>query len=190
MMEAVILMRAPEMSVSQVARILKEQDTRLWRISEQYVGKAYRKEDLSGVKRILVDEISRKQAHRYVTAVTDAESRKLLFLAEGKGKETLEAFTKEMREHGAAPEQIELIYMDMSPARFPAPRSTSPGRRPSLTASTSCRWRERQSIRCARSSCARGCCRKEASGRYEATNGREAGSRRVCALPFAPPTHD
>ncbi|CAB4243602.1 transposase [Methylacidimicrobium sp. AP8] len=116
MMEAVILMLSQEMPVSQVAKMLKEQDTRLWRILEHYVEKAYRKEDWSGVKRILVDETSSKRGHRYVTAVTDAESRKLLFLAEGKGKEALEAFAKEMREHGASPEQIELICMDMSPS--------------------------------------------------------------------------
>ncbi|WP_237394885.1 ISL3 family transposase [Methylacidimicrobium sp. AP8] len=116
MMEAVILMLSQEMPVSQVAEMLKEQDTRLWRILEHYVEKAYRKEDWSGVKRILVDETSSKRGHRYLTAVTDADSRKLLFLAEGKGKETLEAFAKEMREHGADPEQIERICMDMSPS--------------------------------------------------------------------------
>nr|WP_246186617.1 helix-turn-helix domain-containing protein [Methylacidimicrobium tartarophylax] len=37
MMEAVILMLSQEMPVSQVAEILKEQDTRLWRILEHYV---------------------------------------------------------------------------------------------------------------------------------------------------------
>ncbi|CAB4242568.1 protein of unknown function [Methylacidimicrobium sp. AP8] len=72
MMEAVILMLSQEMPVSQVAKMLKEQDTRLWRILEHYVEKAYRKEDWSGVKRILVDETSSKRGHRYVTAVTDA----------------------------------------------------------------------------------------------------------------------
>ncbi len=109
-------MLSQEMPVSQVAEMLKEQDTRPWRILEHYVEKAYRKEDWSEVKRILVDETSSKRGHRYVTAVTDADSRKLLFLVEGKGKETLEAFAKEMREHGAGPEQIGLICMDMSPS--------------------------------------------------------------------------
>ncbi|WP_231363736.1 ISL3 family transposase [Verrucomicrobium sp. 3C] len=116
MMEAVILILSQEMPVSQVAEMLKEQDSRLWRILEHSVEKAYRKDDGSGVKRILVDETSSKRGHRYVTAVSDTDSRKLLFLVEGKGKETLEAFAREMREHGADPEQIERICMDMSPS--------------------------------------------------------------------------
>ncbi len=46
-----------------------------------------------------MDETGSKRGHRYGTAVTDADSRRLLFLAEGKGKGS---------------EQTERICMDMS----------------------------------------------------------------------------
>ncbi|QSR85243.1 ISL3 family transposase [Methylacidimicrobium sp. B4] len=126
MMEAVILMLSREMSVSAMAEMLKEQDTRLWRVLGHYVEKAYRREDWSEVKKILVDETSSKRGHRYVTVVTDAESRKLLFLAEGRGKEALEAFAKEMKEHNADPGQIEAICMDMSPSYISGAREFFP----------------------------------------------------------------
>lgn len=85
--------------------MLKEQDARLWRVLGHSVEKAYRKEDWSGIKKILVDETSRKRSHGYVTVDPDARSRELLFLAEGKGKDPPETFAKEMREHKADPEE-------------------------------------------------------------------------------------
>ncbi len=51
-----------------------------------------------------------------MTVVVDAESRDLLFMAEGRSGETFQAFAQKMAAHGAKPEQIELVCMDMSPA--------------------------------------------------------------------------
>ncbi len=126
MREAVILMLSREMSVSAMAEMLKEQDTRLWRVLGHSVEKPYRREDWGEVKKILVDETRSKRGHRSVTVVTDAESRKLLFLAEGRGKEALEAFAKEMKEQNADPGQIEAICMDMSPSYISGAREFFP----------------------------------------------------------------
>ncbi|WP_242529330.1 transposase [Methylacidimicrobium sp. B4] len=122
MMEAVIWMLSREMSVSAMAEMLKEQEPRLWRVLGHSVEKAYRREDSGEVKKILVDETSSKRGHRYVTVVPDAESRKLLFLAEGRGKEALDAFAKERKEQNADPGQIEAICMDMSPSSISGAR--------------------------------------------------------------------
>ncbi len=126
MMEAVIWMLSREMSVSAMAEMLKEQDTRLWRVLGHSVEKAYRREDWGEVKKILVDETRSKRGHRSVTVVPDAESRKLLFLAQGRGKEALEAFAKERKAQNADPGQIEAICMDMSPSSISGAREVFP----------------------------------------------------------------
>jgi len=48
--------------------------------------------DLSGVKHIGIDEISRKRGHVYVTNVYDLKRRRLLWSGEGRAKQTLEGF--------------------------------------------------------------------------------------------------
>nr|WP_237394827.1 transposase [Methylacidimicrobium sp. AP8] len=122
---------------------------------------------------------------------TAAESRKLLFLAKGEGKETLQASAKGMREHGADAEPIERISMDMGTSYiFGAKERFLRAEVFFLTASPACRWRERPSTRCAMSSRVRACRRREASGLREATNGRGAESRRVRELSSPPPTRD
>ena len=51
-----------------------------------------------------------------VTRVVDADTRELLFMAEGRESEAIGGFIKELVAHGGKAEQIELISMDMSPA--------------------------------------------------------------------------
>jgi len=126
MMEAMVLLLCQQMSVSAAASHLGENDTRLWRVLEHYVKEAHARKDWSQVRRIMVDETSARRGHRYVTVVVDAESRDLLFMAEGRGGETLQAFAQEMAAHGAKPEQIELVCMDMSPAYRKGAREAFP----------------------------------------------------------------
>jgi transposase len=81
-----------------------------------YVEEAQARRDWSGVRRIMVDETSARRRRKYVTSVVDADTRELLFMAEGRQAEAVGAFVRELRAHRGAPEQIELVSMDMSPA--------------------------------------------------------------------------
>jgi transposase len=116
MLEAMVVLLCQQMSVSAAAEHLGEQDTRLWRVLEHYVMEAHASKSWSSVRRILVDETSARRGHRYVTSIVDADSRELLFITEGRDSESLRLFREELEKHGAKPEQIELICMDMSPA--------------------------------------------------------------------------
>lgn len=126
MMEAMVMLLCQQMSVSAAASHLGETDTRLWRVLKHYVNEAHAKKDWSTVSQIMVDETSAKRGHRYVTVIVDAESRDLLFMAEGRGGEALQAFAQEMAAHGGKPEQIKLISMDMSPAYRKGAREAFP----------------------------------------------------------------
>ena len=116
MMEAMILLLCQQMSVKAAARHLGEHDTRLWRVLDHYVTEAHKKKDWSKVTRIMVDETSARRGHRYVTVILDADSHDLLLMVDGRSGDALEEFAREMPKHGAAPEQITEVVMDMSPS--------------------------------------------------------------------------
>jgi transposase len=77
----------------------------------------------------MIDETSTKKGHNYATHFIDAESKELLFTVEGKGQEALGAFAAEMARHGACPEQITEIVMDMSNAFIAGAGKYFPGAR-------------------------------------------------------------
>ena len=126
MMEAMILLRAQQSTVSSVARELGETDKRLWRVLDHYVTKAHASKDWSAVRRVMVDETSTKKGHNYATNFMDADTKELLFTVAGKGQETIATFAAEMPRHGACPEQITEIIMDMSKAFIAGVKKTFP----------------------------------------------------------------
>lgn len=75
--------------------------TRLMRIAWRTVGAVVTRvcadidaqvDRLGGLRRIGIDEISYKRGHRYLTVVVDHDARRLVWAAEGKGKEVLAGF--------------------------------------------------------------------------------------------------
>ncbi len=68
------------------------------------------------MKRVGIDETSKTKGHDYVTLFVDLEESKTIFVAEGKGSETLEEFKKDLTEHGGKSENITDASIDMSPA--------------------------------------------------------------------------
>ena len=117
------------MPVKEAGELLRESDTRLWRLVAHYVEAAQARRDWSKVRRLMLDETSARRGHRYVTSVVDADTRELLFLTEGREAASVAAFVEELRAHGGKPEQIELVSIDMSPAFQKGVRRHLPGAR-------------------------------------------------------------
>lgn len=114
MFEALVMLLCQQMPVADVADLLDEQDTRLWRVVCAYVEKAQAGRDWSKVTRILIDETSSRRGHRYVTNFVDAERNELLLMVEGRKAETVKNFVEALKEHGGDPDRIEWVGMDMS----------------------------------------------------------------------------
>lgn len=114
--EAYVLTLVKEMPVNSVARIVRERDTRIWRILHRYVQKAHRAQDFSSVKTIAIDETSRAKGHQYVSLFVDTESKRVLFVTEGKDADVLSKFHEEFKVHGGSPRNITEVCTDMSPA--------------------------------------------------------------------------
>ena len=105
-----------EMPVNRVPQIINVDDNKLWRMMHYYTDAARQKEDYSGVKQIGVDETSKAKGHDYVSLFVDLGKKRTIFVAEGKGSETMAAFTEDFKEHHDNPHDITDVSIDMSPA--------------------------------------------------------------------------
>ncbi|MFD1363242.1 helix-turn-helix domain-containing protein, partial [Lentibacillus salinarum] len=105
-----------EMPVLAVARKVGEHDTRLWRVFKYYVDKEVEKIDVSNLKSVAMDETSRSKGHKYVTLFVDTDTRKVIFVTEGKGSDVLQEFCLFLDSKGVSRSQIKDFCSDMSPA--------------------------------------------------------------------------
>ena len=114
--EALILMLAAQMPFTAVARIVGESVHRVMQVCRRYVELALESADFSEVKALAIDETSRARGHDYITLAADAVQRRVLFVTEGREAKTIKALAGELQAHGCAPQQIESVSIDMSPA--------------------------------------------------------------------------
>ena len=102
--EALIMVMAKAMPVKSIADLLKEHDTRLWRVLNHYVHESRQGSDFSAVTEVGVDETSSKRGHNYVS----------LFATEGKDASTLGRFKTDLEAHQGDFSHIREICCDMS----------------------------------------------------------------------------
>ena len=114
--EAFALLLLRERPVSQVAELVGETDTRLWRMLFRQVDAAYAEADFSHVCCVGVDEMSVRKGHEYLTVFADLIKRRVLFATEGKDKETWAKFVEALEKHNGHRHAITRVSMDMSPA--------------------------------------------------------------------------
>ena len=111
--ESFIVELTKYMPPANVAAIVGENDTRLWRIIRHYVAGARAKADYSKVTKLGVDETSKK-GQKYVTVFANLETRKVLYVTEGKDQTTVERFALDFSEHQGNCKNIDIITCDMS----------------------------------------------------------------------------
>lgn len=114
--EALALTMCRDLPVRQAARDLRVRDKQLWRRIEHYVSQARKKQDMSAVRIVGIDETSLRRGHDYVTVVHDLDAKRLLFCTEGRDHQTIKAFAEDLHAHGGEPAAIAHACMDMSAA--------------------------------------------------------------------------
>lgn len=124
--EMLIMTLAKELAVLQIARMIDEHDTKVWRVIRHYVKKLWAETSFEKLKKLGVDETSSRKGHKYVTVFSDLDERKVVFATEGKDAKTIERFGKELGAHQASAEQIQEVTMDMSPAFISGVAQTFP----------------------------------------------------------------
>ena len=100
-------------TVSKVAKYIDEHDTRIWRVIHYWVNKAREKADFSKVTNVGIDETSKK-GHKYITSFVNLDSRRVMYVADGKNAKTVAEFKIDFTEHKGVPEKVNNITSDMS----------------------------------------------------------------------------
>ncbi len=114
--EALVLCLCREMPFAAVARIVGESWHRVAAIAERYVELALEQADFSPVRELAIDETSKARGHDYVTIAADAERRAVIFVTETREAQAIERLAADLAAHGADPEAIRAVSIDMSPA--------------------------------------------------------------------------
>ena len=114
--EAFIMTLASQMPVMAIARLVKEHDTRLWRIVHHYVEKARSEQDRLEVEKVGIDETASRRSHRYITTFVYLARARVLFATPGKDAATLGAFCHDLEAYDDNPAQVDDVCCDMSPA--------------------------------------------------------------------------
>lgn len=92
-------------------------------IEKEYLKRHYDKPRLKDVKRIAIDEISVRKGQKYMTVVLDLDSGRVVFVGDGRGRESLLPFWKRLRRSRA---RIEAVATDMSSAYIAAVQKALP----------------------------------------------------------------
>jgi transposase len=114
--EALALTLCQGLPVRQAAQMLRVRDKQLWGRIEHYVGEARRKQDMSKVTLVGIDETSLRRGQQYVAVFHDLDAKRLLFATPGKDHKTVLAFAHDLEAHGGQRTAVAHACMDMSAA--------------------------------------------------------------------------
>jgi transposase len=104
------------MPVRAAARLVGEHDTKLWRVLHHWVEQARERADYADVKRVAIDETAARRGHDYVSLFVDIDQRRVLFVTEGRGADTVEAFADVLEAHNGDASRVKQVCIDMSAA--------------------------------------------------------------------------
>lgn len=82
-------------------------------IDKEHLGKKYKHLHIKGVRQIAIDEFAVEKGHKYMTVVMDLETRRVIYIGEGRGADALDGFWKKIQKFK---NQIVGVAMDMWPA--------------------------------------------------------------------------
>ena len=115
-----------EMPVSNAAKLLNVHSPRLWRMFTYWIRKARAKVELTGLRKIAIDETSNKRGHDYVTIAADQDKRRVIFACPGQDEKTLKNLRNYLENRGIAPKEISHFSLDMSRAFIAGIRNQFP----------------------------------------------------------------
>jgi len=112
--ESYTMLLVESMPVERARKLLRISHTSATRILRHWVFKAVKEDDLSGVRAICIDETSFKRGQSYVTVISDAVARRVIYADEGRESKNVEEFSLQLIEKGGDCEKIRQVASDMS----------------------------------------------------------------------------
>jgi len=114
MFEALVIDWLRETSMTAVSRRLAVSWDQIDGVMNRAVNRGLERREKASPKHVGVDETSFKKRHKYVTVVQDQESGNVLHVADGRGRESIDAFYESLDTKRLS--EIESVSMDMSKA--------------------------------------------------------------------------
>lgn len=114
--EALAMTLMTAMPVAAAARLMKEHDTRMWRVLHHWVERARERADYSQVSRVAIDETAARRGHNYVSLFVDIDQHRVLYVTEGRDADTVAAFADDLEAHNGDASRIKQVCIDMSAA--------------------------------------------------------------------------
>jgi transposase len=105
-----------EMSVNKIGKLLRVNPNRVWTIFNYWIERAYIADEPEVPKKLGLDETSKRKGHDYITLGVNLEERRVLHVAEGKGKEAVKSIKEYLESKGVDVEKVRHASMDMSPS--------------------------------------------------------------------------
>src|SRR5450631_32813 len=114
--EALLMAMVKEMPVAAIAKLVGEYDKKLWRVVHHYVDAAVESQDLSDMQEVGIDDTSFRRGQSYVSVFADLDlsERRAVFVADGRGQETVEQFAGFLGSHGGRAQNIKEVCQDMA----------------------------------------------------------------------------
>lgn len=112
----VMMLIESEMPVNKIGVLLSENAHRLWTIFNYWISRAYAADKPTQITKLGFDETSRKKGHEYITLAVDLDERKVVHVAEGKGKDSIKAIKTHLESKEVNIDEIAHASIDLSPA--------------------------------------------------------------------------
>lgn len=94
------------------------------RIDRKYLELRKRAHEIGDVRKLCLDEVAYRKGQRYLTVVSDLDTRRVVWVGKGREKATVAAFFQALGPHKAV--QIQCVSMDMSSAYIAAVEEGAP----------------------------------------------------------------
>jgi len=111
--EAMALLMCQQMPVTGAAKVMQANANTLWRLLSHYVEKAVEDADYSDVRDVGTDECAQRKGHNYITTFCDLEQSRVVFVAEGRRKDTVKRFGAFLDQRDIPRKQISNFCADM-----------------------------------------------------------------------------
>ena len=115
-----------EMPINKVGSTIRVEPHRVWRVFNHWVEKGVKKDNLSTVTQIGIDDTSSKKGHNYVTVNVDLEKRRVIHVCEDRGMEAIAELANVLEEKGGDPNAITKVAIDMSPSYISGVQTSLP----------------------------------------------------------------
>lgn len=110
----VVVMAMSGVAVTEIARRVRESDSRIWDMLDRAVDEAREGADYSGVTRVGVDDTARARGQRYISVMADVDGRRVVAVTEGRDKGAPARLCDQLEAHGGDRSAVAEVTRDMA----------------------------------------------------------------------------